>query len=395
MQSDPFSPELTLNPYPVYAELRRSAPVCWTERLQAWAVSRYEDVESVVGNPQLFSSAPFLKALLGEFNPAPEAPSLIALDPPEHMRMRRLANKAFTPKMVAGLEPRVRAIAEGLLDGIKQGGDFDFVRDFTVPLPVRVIAEMLGVEPERYLDFKRWSDDVIRPTGSPMSEEERVQSRQSVREFREYFERAIKERRSKPRADLISGFIRAQEEQQALTADEIMGLCVLLLIAGNETTTNLLGNTMVTLLRHPEDLAKVRADRSLIPMLVEEIVRYESPVQSIVRQATRDTEIAGVKIPAKSLILMMYASANRDERKFPEPDRFDLIRNPQDHFGFGAGIHYCLGAPLARMEARVAIDAVLSHFSQLTARYDEVRWTDSFVVRGPKALPLGCEIAKP
>jgi hypothetical protein len=389
MQTDPFSPEVARNPYPVYAQLRRSAPVCWIERLQAWAVSRYEDVERVAGNPELFSSAPIVKVLLGEFNPAPEAPSLISLDPPAHIRMRRLANKAFTPKMVAGMEPRIRMIVEELLDGISGRDDFDFVRDFTIPFPLRVIAEMLGVEPERYLDFKRWSDDVIRPTGGPMSEAEKVRSRQSSHEFREYFERAIEERRTKPREDLISELVRAQEERQALTAEEVMGLCVLLLIAGNETTTNLLGNTMVTLLRHPEDLAKVRADRTLIPMLIEEILRYESPVQSILRQATRDTEIAGVKLPVKSLILMIFASANRDERKYPAADRFDLMRNPQDHFGFGSGIHYCLGAPLSRLEARVAIDAVLSRFSKLAAKYTEVTWTDSFVVRGPKALPLG------
>lgn len=340
--------------------------MCWIERLQTWAVSRYEDVERVINDPQLFSSALIVKSLLGEFNPAPEAPFLLALDPPAHIRMRRLANKAFTPKMVAGLEPRIRAITEELLDGVAEGsGEFDFVRDFSTPLPMRVIAEMLGVEPERYRDFKRWSDDVIRSTGSAMSEAEKDQSRRSAHEFREYFEQAIEARRTKPREDLISAFVRAQEEQQALSAEEVMGLCVLLLIAGNETTTNLLGNTMVTLLRHPEDLARVRVDRTLIPMLVEEILRYESPVQSMLRQATRDTEIAGVKIPAKAMILMIYASANRDERRYREADRFDLTRNPQDHFGFGAGIHYCLGAPLSRLEARVAIERGAVAFQQV------------------------------
>ncbi|MGD0291434.1 MAG: cytochrome P450 [Candidatus Binataceae bacterium] len=388
MEFNPFAPEVKQDPYPYYARLRNHNPVYWVESLQSWAVSRYEDVAYICKNTQLFSSAPIIPAILGELNPVPEVKWLISTDPPAHMPLRKLVNKAFTPRMVAGLEPRIKQIAAQLLDRIEDGGDFDLVRDFSTPLPVMVIAEMLGVESERYRDFKQWSDDLLRMTGGAVAPAELERLRASVADLSRYFEQVIEERRRNPKEDLITALVRAEEERQALTAREVLAMCLLLLIGGNETTTNLLGNTVITLLSHPAQLAQVRADLSIVPQMIEEMLRYLSPVQAIFRLATTDAEIAGSTIPAGSRVLILYGSANRDERQFPDPDTFDLARNPQDHLGFGFGIHYCLGAPLARLEASVAMDALLRRFPRIQLREPRPTWVDSFVVRGPKILPL-------
>jgi len=388
MEFNPLAPEVRQNPYPHFAHLRNHQPVYWVESLQSWAVSRYDDVAYVAKNTQLFSSAPIIPAILGDQNPVPEVNWLISADPPEHTNLRKLVNKAFTPRMVGALEPRIKEIVAQLLDGIERGGDFDFVRDFSTPLPLMVIAQMLGIEPQRYREFKRWSDDMLRATGGEVSPAERVRLRGSMNDLQHYFEQAIEERRRSPREDLISALVRAEEESRALSAREVLAMCMLLLLGGNETTTNLLGSTVITLLSNPSAFAKVRADPSLVPQMIEEMLRYESPVQAIFRSATRDAEIAGSIIPAGARVLILYGSANRDERRFPNPDTFDVARNPQDHLGFGFGIHYCIGAPLARLEAKVAIDAFIRHFPHIQMREQRREWVDSFVVRGPKTLPL-------
>jgi cytochrome P450 len=388
MEFNPLAPEVKQNPYPHFAHLRDHEPVYWIESLQSWAISRYEDVSAIAKNTQLFSSAPIIPAILGDQNPVPEVNWLISADPPEHTNLRRLVNKAFTPRMVAALEGRIKEIVAQLLDDIEQRGDFDFVRDFSTPLPLMVIAQMLGIEPERYREFKQWSDDMLRATGGEVSPEERVRLRGSMNDLQHYFENAIEERRRNPREDLISALVRAEEESLALSAREVLAMCMLLLLGGNETTTNLLGSTVITLLTNPAVLAKVRADLSLVPQMIEEMLRYESPVQAIFRSATRDAEIAGSTIPAGGTMLILYGSANRDERQFPNPDTFDLARNPQDHLGFGFGIHYCIGAPLARLEVKLAMDAFIRRFPQIVMREQRREWVDSFVVRGPKTLPL-------
>ncbi len=388
MEFNPFAPEVRNDPYPYYAHLRNHSPVYWVESLQSWAVSRYDDVVYVNKNTQLFSSAPIIAGVLGELNPVPEVNWLISTDPPAHMPLRNLVNKAFTPRMVAGLEPRIREIAANLLERVDER-DFDLVRDYSTPLPMMVIAEMLGVDPERYRDFKRWSDDLMRLSGGAVEPAEMQRLRASVDDLSRFFQQAIEQRRSDPKDDLITALVRAEEERQALSAREVLAMCLLLLIAGNETTTNLLGNTVFTLLRHPAELAKVRADLALVPPMVEELLRYLSPVQAIFRLATSDTEIAGCTIPTGGRVLIIYGSANRDDRHFANPDTFDVSRNPQDHLGFGFGIHYCLGAPLARLEARVAMEALLRRFPRLALR-DQTPpdWVDPFVVRGPKMLRL-------
>ncbi len=389
MNYNPLLPEVKANLYAHYAHLREHAPVYWVESLQAWAVSRYVDVVYVLKNPQLFSSSAFFDQLLGEFNPVPEIPSMITSDPPAHTRLRKLANKGFMPSMIRNLTSRVSAIATELIERIRVQREFDFTRDFSAVFPVLVIAEMLGVERERRADFKRWADDIISAANrATASAEDRQRIRQSVNEVRMYFEETIAHRRQEPGDDIISAFVRAEEENQALTALEVLSLSILLLLGGSETTTNLLGSTIVTFLEQPDDLAKVRRDPSLIPQLIEESLRYHSPVQALFRQTTQPVEIAGTTIPANAAVMPLLASANRDARKFPDPGRFDLTRNTDGHVAFGHGVHFCLGAPLARLEAKVALETLLQQLPSIRATAQPVTWLDSFFVRGPKTLPL-------
>lgn len=270
----------------------------------------------------------------------------------------------------------------------------DLVSALSGPLPTIVIAEMLGVEPERRDDFKRWSDDVVLGTSRPTDEAVRARVRQSGAELRAYFQHMIERRRTDPGEDVITALVRAEEEHDMLSAAEILTLAVLLLLAGNETTTNLIGNAVRTLLDHPAELAKVRADRTLVPALVEEVLRYESPVQVIFRQTAREVELEGGKIPAGATVFLLLGAANRDERKFPEPDRFDVARNSQEHVGFGYGIHYCLGAPLARLEGRIALESLLFDCPPFTCTREHLPQIASVIVRGVQTLPLRFETTR-
>jgi cytochrome P450 len=295
-------------------------------------------------------------------------------------------NRGFTPRRIAALEPRIREITRRALDRIDPGG-FDLVRDLAVPLPVTVIAELLGVDPERMEDFKRWSDAIVTAiSGTTPESRERVRGQRG--QFRRYFKEVIERRRREPRDDLVSVLIRAEEDLGALTPVQILGFTVLLLVAGNETTTNLLGNTMQALLRHPDQLKKVIADPALMGGLVEEGLRYDSPVQALVRSPTRDVKLRGVEIAKGSTVLVLFASANRDERQFADPDRFDVTRESRGHVAFGFGIHYCLGAALARLEARVAFEELLSRFRCFELLDERAERLDSFLIRGPKSLRM-------
>jgi cytochrome P450 len=310
------------------------------------------------------------------------------MNPPDHTRLRKLANKGFTPRLIRSLEPRVREITRQLIASLRGQVEGDLVSAFSGPLPTIVIAEMLGVERERLNDFKRWSDDLVLGTSRPSDEAVRARVRQSGAELRAYFEQMIARRRTDPGEDVITALVRAEEERDMLSAAEILALAVLLLLAGNETTTNLIGNAVRTLLAHPEELAKVRADRTLVPALVEEVLRYESPVQIIFRQTARAVELEGGKLPAGATVFLLLGAANRDERKFPEPDRFEVARNPQDHVGFGYGIHYCLGAPLARLEGRIALESLLFDCPPFTCTRAHLPQIASVIVRGVQTLPL-------
>lgn len=418
---EPLSPEVSRDPYPFYEQMRREAPVHRIPSSGFYAVSRYADVMRVLKDPEVFSSSAMrlmmMSAMTGGIQNMPldldqirserakvaeqlsfdpgmflTAQSVISSDPPHHGKMRSIVNRGFTPRRIAALEPRVREIARELIDRVVAGqlGTFDLVRDYSIPLPVQVIAELIGVEAEKRADFKRWSDTVISAaSGSGAGPQEMIAT---FAEFTAYFEEVIERRRKEPADDLISTLIAA-EEGDTLTPVEVIMFAVLLLVAGNETTTNLIGNGMQALLDHPDQLEKLQADPSMIPGFVEEALRYDSPVQVLFRQAKADVEVAGTRIPKGSIVLPIFASANRDEVQFPDASRFDITRNPQGHVAFGFGIHFCLGASLARLEARVAFEELLGSVTRLERTGAETEYIDSFLLRGPKVLPLRYEAA--
>jgi cytochrome P450 len=388
MEYNPVLPEVQANPYPYYTALRRDNPVAWLEPLQCWAVSRYGDVDYALRTPEIFSSANWLGQSIGDLSPAPKVPWMIETDPPNHSRLRKLVNKGFTPRMVGRLEPRIRAIANELLTNAKIQPEIDFVRDFSGALPVIVIAEMLGVEPEHRLDFKRWSDNVVLGTSRPTDEAARAQVRASNAEMRTYFEHAIADRRKTPREDLLTVLVQAEEERQTLTSDEVLAMAMLILLAGNETTMNLLSNTALALQAHPADLARISRENVLIPQLIEEMLRYDSPVQIVFRRTTEAVELSGRTIPPNAVVFILIGSANRDERKFPDPDRFDLSRDSSEHLAFGFGTHFCLGAQLARLEAKVALEELFASCPPFTIDLHRVERIKSVLLRGIKHLPM-------
>lgn len=388
MDNNLLSPEVQANPFPYYAQLRRHTPVLWNELLQAWLVSRYRDVDYALRHPQLFSSAGWISQLVGDLNPVPEVPWMLELDPPAHTRVRKLVNKAFTPRLIKSLEPYLQGLVQELLAALPAHQEFDFVQTVATPLPMIVIAELLGVDPAHRDNFKRWSDNVMSASNRPTDEAERQRIRQSHAEMRAYFADVIAQRRRAPREDLITALVRAEEDRQVLTENEILALMVSLLTAGNETTTNLLGSAIMMLLEHPAELAKVRADRTLIPALVEEVLRYESPIQFIPRHTVQEVELSGTRIPAGAAVLLLLGAANRDEEQFPEPDRFDIGRNQRNHLAFGYGVHYCIGAELARLEAKVALEAFLFECPRFKCMVEAIPRLPLMVMRGPQRLPL-------
>jgi cytochrome P450 len=314
-------------------------------------------------------------------------PSLIASDGERHSLLRAIVNRGFTPRQITAWESRAREVVAGCMTKLRSGA-FDVVRDLAIPLPVTMIAEMLGIEPERHHDFKRWSDTVIdNATGAGRANPFGPAILDAFAEMTTYVVRIARRRRKQPADDLISQLV-SLDGGVGLSPIELVQFVALLLVAGNETTTNLIGNATAALLANPEQLARVAGDPSLMPGLIEEAVRYDSPIQLVFREALADVEIAGVRIPAGALVVPMLGSANRDERRFPDPDRFDVGRNPQGHVGFGFGKHFCLGASLARLEARIVLEALVPELSKLERVDERVARVDSFLVRGPKRLPL-------
>ena len=415
MRYTPFSEEVRANPYPFYAALRKDAPVFFVEGIGAWAVARYEDVRFILSHPDLFSSdamrtmllptrlgpdaaadpetAERLFAIASALPFPPEemltARNLISTDPPQHEVMRKIVSRGFTPRRIASYEERVRAVVGSCIASLRRGRGFDVVADLAIPVPTVIIAEMLGVEPERHADFKRWSDLVIsQSTGSarglPFAQTGYVEV---IREFSLYLLSIIEARRRAPGDDLVTTLVVAQEEGGTLTPMEVVTFALLLLVAGNETTTNLIGNAVNVLLDHPEQLEMVRQDRALLPNLVEETVRYEGPIQFVFRRTTEEVTLAGTRLPADAFIMPLLGSANRDPGQFANPDVFDITRDTSGHLGFGLGLHYCLGAALARLEARIALEALLDELPHLR-RQGPIEYADSFLIRGPHRLEL-------
>ncbi|SDI22310.1 Cytochrome P450 [Sinosporangium album] len=399
------SPEFQADPYPVYGRLRAEAPVHRVETpigVDTWMVTRYEDARAVLNDPRFTKDPRKAPDIMRKFG-VPEGEGLIQrsmlnADPPDHTRLRGLVTKAFTRRRMEALRPRIQRITDDLLDGIASGEEVDFIGAFAFPLPVTVISELLGVPAERMDDFRRWSAGIITP---PFSEEAKRVRQEGVEELPRYFGELVEERRAQvdpsvppgSQPDLVRALIAAYDQEGSLDHHELIGMLTLILVAGHETTVNLIGNGMLALLRNPEQLALLRERPDLLPGAVEEVLRYDGPVErATMRIALADVEIGGLTVPKGALVTVVIGAAGRDPGRFPDADVFDITREDNPHVAFGHGIHHCLGAPLARLEGQIALGTVLRRFPVIElVKPDEEpprRFTVGNIVRGVQALHL-------
>jgi len=386
---NPIDPEFVADPYPTYHRLRAEDPVHHSP-LGFWVLSRYDDVVAALRDPR-FAKEAIASVVAARFGISVAGPGLSMLDrdPPNHTRLRGLVNKAFTPRVVEVLRPRVQAIVDELLDRVRDQGSMDLIEDFAYPLPVIVICEMLGVPLADRDRFKTWGLDIARGLDAiwlPPDSEVAVRSAASRRAIAEYFRELIAERRTEPRGDLLSGLIAAEEAGDHLSVEELLATCILLLIAGHETTVNLIGNGTLALLRHPAELRRLRDDPGLITTAVEELLRFDGPVQRTARVPSEDVTIAGRTIPAGEIVMPFIGAADRDPAQFPDPDRLDIARADNRHIAFGWGIHFCLGAPLARVEGQIAINTLARRLPKLALAADKPDYRQSLTLRGLKTL---------
>jgi cytochrome P450 len=391
----PLARDRKLNPYRSYQDLREKDPIHRTRLFNGWVLSRYADCASVLRDPRF--SADRTKSNFGgemkaleERSPYARATSQMMLfrDPPDHTRLRGLVSKAFTPKSVGALEPRIREIVNELLDeAAAKGGRLDIIKDLAYPLPVIVIAEMVGVPPEDRVRFKAWSDAVGEGLEPMLTQEQLQRADAAVLALKDYFAGIIAERRREPREDLVSALVQAEEEGDRLSEEELYTTLILLLVAGNETTTNLIGNGTLALLRHPGQYELLRNQPEIVESAVEELLRYDSPVQSTGRVATEDLDLNGVRVRKGEFVVTLIGAANRDPEQFPDPNRLDLARKDNRHLSFGMGNHFCMGAPLARLEGRIAFSALAERYSEL--RLDGIAlWRGQVILRGLSSLPV-------
>ena len=387
---NPLSTRAIQDPYPTYARLRARSPVHRSRLLEAWVFTRYADVEAILRDYRRFSSVPSTvqSKRQGSYRPPRADWTMLFLDPPEHTRLRGLVNQAFTPRAVAALEPHIRAIMEQLLDDIDDPAGFDLMAAVANPLPVIVIAEMLGVPPEDRAQFKHWSDERARILEPIVTPEERKRAVAAGESFDAYFMPIIRARRREPREDIVSALAQAKEEGDSLTEREMLVMLRLLLIAGNETTTNLIGNGMLALLQHPEQLAMLQEDPSRIPAAVEELLRFDSPVQLDLRGVLEDCVVNGSRLRRGDAVLLAIGAANRDPDVFDEPERLDVQRSKGSNISFGRGVHHCIGAPLARLEGRIALEVLLKRFSSMRLLTDRPAFRRAIVLRGLESLPV-------
>ncbi|HLF71346.1 MAG TPA: cytochrome P450 [Dehalococcoidia bacterium] len=395
---NPFDAQLRTNPYAVFAALREQDPVYWSEIMQVWVATRYDDVHTLLRDNARFSSErtratnPFVQQMESyrqASGPIGRTPTMLSQDPPAHTRMRTLVNKAFTPRVVERIRPHIHDIADELLDAVPEPGRLDVIADLAVPLPVIVIAEVLGVPAADRVRFKGWSSDIAGTLGGPFQPQDALERAQrSSNEIAEYFRDQIAQRRREPRDDLLSALAAAEEQGDLLSEDELLATCILLLVAGNETTTNLIGNGMLALLNNPDARRRLQADASLIPEAVEEMLRYDGPVIMTSRIVDHPTELRDKQLSEGQVVLAVVAAANHDPEQFPNPDAFDIDRANKRHLSFGFGIHYCLGAPLAVAEAEVAFETLLRRLPDPEPAFEAPQWGPSFVLRGLKSLEI-------
>jgi cytochrome P450 len=384
-------------PYPLYRRLRERDPVHRSRAVRGWFLFRHADCEALLRDPRFsaddrhYVDFPRMRRWAiedGLVDPdAPDDPTMLRRDPPDHTRLRGLVSKAFTPRAVERLRGRVETLTDELLTAARRRGTFDVIADFAVPLPVTIIAEMLGIPADDRALFKRWSDHLVGfldPLASPGPET----LRRTADELKAYVKRLAAVRRPAPADDLLSALVQAEDAGDRLTEQELHGTIALLLAAGNETTTNLIGNGLVALLRHPAELARLRDEPAIVDRAVEELLRWDSPVQLTGRIPTADVEIRGRRFARGQVVVAVLGAANRDPEVFAHPDVLDLGRADNPHLAFGQGIHFCLGAQLARLEARIALRELARRFPDVRLASDRLRWRRLTFLRGLEALPV-------
>jgi unspecific monooxygenase len=394
---DPWDPAFLADPYPAYAELRARGRVHYYEPTNQWLVPHHADVSALLRDRRLGRTYQhrFSHEEFGRTPPPPEQEpfhtlndhGMLDLEPPDHTRIRRLVSKAFTPRTVERLKPYVETLAGELVDGLVRRGGGDLLAEVAEPLPVAVIAEMLGVPESDRAPLRPWSADICGMYELNPSKETAAKAVRASVEFSDYLRELIAERRKEPGDDLISGLIAAHDEGDRLTEQEMISTCVLLLNAGHEATVNATVNGWWTLLRHPDQLAALRADHSLVPAAIEELMRYDTPLQLFERWVLDEIEIDGTVIPRGAELALLFGSANRDPAVFTEPDRLDLTRAENPHISFSAGIHYCIGAPLARIELAASMRALLERAPTLALAAEPER-KPNFVIRGLEGLEV-------
>jgi len=364
----------------MYRALQERGPVVWGETMGGWVVTGFDQAALALSD-QHFSAAGRPPQRSGP------PTTMVTADPPEHTRLRRLVSKAFTARAVEDMRPRIQAIVDGLLNNV-DGDRMDVARDLAAHVPIMVIAEMLAVPVEMRQTFRRWTDEgMMAIIGRHASDEDKARMQRSGRELRDYFRQVIAERRRDPGDDLISALIAAEDEGRAMGDAEVMDNCTLLLTAGNETTTSLIANGMHQLLRHPSQFDRLRRDPSLVNGAVEEMLRFDPAVHCVTRRVKDSIELDGATLEPKQVVFAIIAAANRDPTHFDRPDEFDIERHPNAHLGFGDGMHFCLGAPLARAEAQIAIEALVERFPKMVLA-GEVRYEGHFILRRATQLPV-------
>lgn len=395
-----YSDFLHNDPYPFYAYLLEQKPLCYVEERWAWVASRYEDVNRILKDPlfvrEYRNAVPqHLQQELPQASPEwiPVNDMLnnwmLLRDAPAHTRLRGLVSHAFTPRTMDRLKPKIRSIAEHLADRMAEEPQPDLIASFAFPLPVIVIAELLGVPPEDRDLFKDWSHTFAKVLESTdQSPEFAKQALRATEDISDYFRRLIAERKTAPQEDMISELVAAQEQADALTDQELIATCVLLLVAGHETTVNLIGNSVLALLNHPDQYAQLLEHPELTASAVEEVLRFESPVQMTGRLASADYEIGGQVIRQGDFVNVMLGAANRDPSQFEQPNRFDIGRSPNRHLAFASGPHFCLGAPLARIEGEIALAVLLERFPQMRLADDKLNWRPNILFRGLSSMSL-------
>jgi cytochrome P450 len=388
---DPFSPAVRRDAYLHYAHLRAAQPVhCLTlsSGRRRWLITRYDDAERALCDPRLVKAGPF-DELPPEIRPLTK--HMLNCDPPDHTRLRALVRKAFSPRLVERLRPRIQCIADELLDAVAPSGRMDLIDDYAFPLPIMVISELLGVPPSDRAQFRIWSNAVV--TGEPITTGEPVEAwrRTAFADFNGYIRALFARKRADPRDDLISELVTVHAEGDALSEEELLATVFLLIVAGHETTVNFIGNGMLALFAHPDQLHMLMRDPGLVGSAMEELLRYTGPLETAtLRYASTDIDVNGVTIPQGDQVVIVLASANRDDTRFACADQLDITRVENRHLGFGKGIHFCLGAPLARIEGQIAISTLLRRMPTVCPAIplDQLQWRPSMIIRGLQSFPV-------